>query len=496
MKIVDSGQVTVGRKLVSSEQLAGGSELQTADAKLLTKQLPKGWIETKLGDVSTHPQYGWTCSSIKDGKIKLLRTTDISNGKVDWNDVPYCSQVPEQLEKYLLKRNDILVSRAGSVGVSYCISENDLEHETVFASYLIRFCPLIPASFVYHYFKSHKYWHFISGTQLGIAVPNVNATKLAELPIPLPPLNEQKRIVAKLDAIMPRIEAVKERLDKVPTILKRFRQSVLTAAVTGRLTDKWREEHPDVESAEVLLKDIIIDKPRNGYSPTAVKYETPVKSLTLTATTSGKFDSSCYKFIDEAIANDSHLWLEKDDILIQRSNSINYVGISAIYNGGSFEFIYPDLMMKVKANKDLVFPSFLVLALQSYKTLDYFRKNATGTAGSMPKINQSIVMNTPILLPSLKEQKEIVRQVDKLFALADKVEAHYLKAKARVDKLAQSILAKAFRGELVPQDPNDEPAEKLLERILEEKAKLVGSKQLSGGRKKKSVGSKQSIVSS
>ena len=90
----------------------------------------------------------------------------------------------------------------------------------------------------------------------------------------------------------------------------------------------------------------------------------------------------------------------------------------------------------------------------------------------MPKINQSIVMNTPITLPPLDEQKEIVRQVDKLFTLADKVEEHYQKARARVDALAQSVLAKAFRGELVPQNPDDEPAEKLLQRIQEEKAKM------------------------
>ena len=73
-----------------------------------------------------------------------------------------------------------------------------------------------------------------------------------------------------------------------------------------------------------------------------------------------------------------------------------------------------------------------------------------------------------------EEQKKIVRQVDRLFALADKLEAHYQKAKSRIDKLSQSVLAKAFRGELVPQDPNDEPAEKLLERIMEEKAKMEG----------------------
>jgi type I restriction enzyme S subunit len=121
-------------------------------------------------------------------------------------------------------------------------------------------------------------------------------------------------------------------------------------------------------------------------------------------------------------------------------------------------------------------------------------ENRAKSSAGHKRISISDVKEMVIPLPPLEEQKEIVRQVDKLFALADKVEAHYQKAKARVDKLSQSVLAKAFRGELVPQDPNDEPAEKLLERILEEKAKLVGSKPSAGGRKKKAMGRKPSIA--
>ncbi len=108
----------------------------------------------------------------------------------------------------------------------------------------------------------------------------------------------------------------------------------------------------------------------------------------------------------------------------------------------------------------------------------------------MANLNQKVLANTPFPLPPLSEQKEIVRQVDKLFALADKLEIHYQNAKVHIDKLSQSVLAKTFRGELVPQDPNDEPAEKLLERIMEEKAKMEGTlkvarKKTSGKRGKK-----------
>ncbi len=103
-----------------------------------------------------------------------------------------------------------------------------------------------------------------------------------------------------------------------------------------------------------------------------------------------------------------------------------------------------------------------------------YERNRNFGSGSGPKaLNCQRVREIDFILPPFQEQKEIVRQVDKLFVLADKVEAHYQKAKDRVDKLSQSVLAKAFRGELVPQDPNDEPAEKLLERILAEKARMA-----------------------
>ena len=110
--------------------------------------------------------------------------------------------------------------------------------------------------------------------------------------------------------------------------------------------------------------------------------------------------------------------------------------------------------------------------LYSWFLMQYERNRTLGSGSGPQALNCQRVREIDFMLPPFDEQKEIVRQVDKLFALADKVEEHYQKARARVDALAQSILAKAFRGELVPQDPDDEPVEKLLQRIREEKAKM------------------------
>jgi type I restriction enzyme S subunit len=127
-------------------------------------------------------------------------------------------------------------------------------------------------------------------------------------------------------------------------------------------------------------------------------------------------------------------------------------------------------------------PEYLFLVFKSIQgnVLSYIREATHGTL----RLEMLLLQTFAFPLPPIEEQNEIIRQVDKLFALADKLESHYQKAKTHVDKLSQSILAKAFRGELAPQDPNDESAEKLLERIIAEKAKMEGGIKKAGGRKK------------
>ena len=173
----------------------------------------------------------------------FLRTTDITKGAIDWSAVPYCQEAPPDINKYLVKPNDILISRAGSVGFSTLIAS--LPSPTVFASYLIRFVPCehVTPKFVAYFLRSAEYWDQISDAAAGIALANVNAAKLADVEVPLSPLNEQKRIADKLDAVFARVDACRERLDRVPAILKRFRQAVLAAATSGKPTEEWREEN-------------------------------------------------------------------------------------------------------------------------------------------------------------------------------------------------------------------------------------------------------------
>ena len=156
--------------------------------------------------------------------------------------------------------------------------------------------------------------------------------------------------------------------------------------------------------------------------------------------------------------------LANDDILINRVNSPKFLGKAALVRGLAEPCVYESNMMRLRLAVSRVRPDYAILYLQSLIGLVELRKNAKH-AINQSSINQEDVKSANFNLPPLPEQHEIVRRVEALFALADQIETRYAKAKTHVDRLTQSILAKAFRGDLVPQDPNDEPASVLLERI-------------------------------
>ena len=229
--------------------------------------LPQKWIITSFGTICGNGQYGWTTRASSKGSVRFLRTTDITKDQINWDLVPYCQEVPDDLERYQIHVNDILISRAGSVGFSTLI--NHLPFPTVFASYLIRFVPSksVEPRYVAYFLKSSEYWQQISELSSGVALSNVNAKKLTEIRIPLAPLTEQKRIADRLDSLLSQIDACRDRLDCVPKILKRFRQSVLIAAISGQLTLDWRRNGQAIDDWSYERAEDICDKVQSGGTP-------------------------------------------------------------------------------------------------------------------------------------------------------------------------------------------------------------------------------------
>jgi type I restriction enzyme, S subunit len=479
------------------------------------KQLPETWTQSTLGEVCLKPQYGWTTKGVAEGSLRLLRTTDITPGSIAWGTVPFCAEEPEDTEKYLLQDGDIVVSRAGSIGVSHLVKHPE---ESVFASYLIRFKPLIDQRFVAFFLKSPDYWRAISESSSGIALLNVNAKKLQQIPFPLPPLTEQRRIVEKIEELFTKLDAGLQSLKQAQALLKKYRQSVLKAAVEGELTREWREAHEyEAELASALLERILDERRkqwprrykaptelqllhthgvkelpegwvwtslssllreplRNGHSAKATRADNGLRTLTLTAVTDGDFSERNTKLTTADPNQVEHLWLEPGDILIERANTPELVGTTRLYTGESDYAIYPDLIIRARLLRE-VSERYVELALQSNRVREYFKRSAQGIAGSMPKISQSTVESTAIPLPPKAEQESIVREVEKQFSVLDRLDATIEANLARARHLRQSILNHAFSGRLVPQDADDEPASVLVDRIKEEREGKVGRKR-------------------
>ncbi|MGE6784417.1 restriction endonuclease subunit S [Ensifer adhaerens] len=282
----------------------------------------------------------------------------------------------------------------------------------------------------------------------------------AKIAVPVPPTAEQRRIIAKLDALTARIARARAELDQVPALARKIRESTVEGLISGRVKS-WKK---------VSLETLLSAGPTNGWSPKSGPDASGTLTLKLTATTSGylRTDKAAVKRIYETVPEDSNLWLEPGDLLIQRANALEHVGAAAVFAGQRKSFIYPDLMMRVRI-PDQHLTKLVWYQLRSPTVRQYFRDHATGTAGNMPKISGSTVRKVPIWVPPDDQVKDVVTHMDRTFARAERLEAEAARARKLLDRLESAILAKAFRGELVPQDPNDEPAEMLLERIRAER---------------------------
>ena len=487
-------------------------------------ELPDGWVWTALGEVCQPPQYGWTTSAQNRGTLHLLRTTDITSGSIDWETVPFCQEEPDDEKKYILKDGDVVISRAGSVGFSCLIRE---PKQAVFASYLIRFRPvIIDELFLSYFLKSPAYWLAISESKLGIAVQNVNATKLKKIALPIAPLPEQHRIVAKIEEFFTKLDAGISELHKVQSQLKRYRQSVLKAAFEGKLTEAWRAKHQGgIEPASVLLERILKERREKweaeqleqmkakGKIPKDSKWKTKYKEpmapdtsnlpelpegwtwatveqlltkiqygsskktgddsngvpvLRMGNIVDGKIALDNLKYLPKEHDEFPELLLNKGDLLFNRTNSRELVGKTAVYTGNPNPCSFASYLIRVRFN--LHIDSMIV----SYYINSVYGKNwilsVVSQQAGQANVNGTKLKLLTVPMPPEKEQQILVEEVERYLSAADEVEKTITAELKRAEQLRQSILKRAFSGKLVPQDPNDEPASVLLERIKAEKS--------------------------
>ena len=231
-------------------------------------RLAQGWKKEKIASLCQKPQYGYTSKSEnrQNNNPKYFRTTDITKEKFDWDSVPYCIAPVKNEERYLIKKGDIFITRAGSVGENILIK--DIPPRAVFASYLIRIKSLDRISNLYlsYYFQSPFFWNYIAEQKDGITTPNVNAQKLANIEVPYPESKgEQNRIVEGIERQFTRLDAAKKSLESVKKRLGTYRKSVLKAVFEGKLCNISEWENISVNDLGEIITGTTPSKRKKKY---------------------------------------------------------------------------------------------------------------------------------------------------------------------------------------------------------------------------------------
>jgi len=344
---------------------------------------------------------------------------------------------------------------------------------------------------------NQKLDELIGSAQGGVGLRHVTKGTFERTRIALPPLAEQKRIAQKLDALMAQVSPLKSRIDAVPALLKRFRQTALNAAVSGglaatseitygsegtiQLNERARpisveelahaleitgEKFPDQWSVYALEQ--LVDQERGipyGIVQTGEHIDGGVPTVRCGDVKQLTVDTTCLKQVTSSIeANYQRTRLKGGEVLLAIRGSVGNTAVAPNSLAGSN--ISREVAM-IPCTRD-VDARFIALTLQSPRGQQQLAGKTRGVA--QKGINLADVRRLPIALPPLTMQRQIVHCTEQLFTLADQLEAKVDAAQKRIDALTPSLLAKAFRGELVPQDPSDEPASVLLERIRAQRA--------------------------
>jgi type I restriction enzyme, S subunit len=471
-------------------------------------ELPRGWTETNIETIAEYVQRGKSPKYTEKSDFPVVNQKCVRWSGVDTNHLKFIH--PDQWNSWtserFLRDGDILWNSTGTgtIGRAAIFKRIEEYDRLVVDSHvtIVRSSKACNSRFLHFFIQSHLVQSKIEEMQSGSTNQvELSRKQVLETAIPLPPLNEQKRIADRLDLLLTRIEKAKTHLDCIPPLLKRFRQSVLAIATSGKLTEDWREVNnldTEIPTADAIQLDgdfLTMVQAVNYRIPDSWTWITPdaIKASEKHSLSIGPFGSNLVvkdykdsgiplvfvreirarqfgdektKYVDEEKATE--LWahrVEPGDILITKMG--DPPGDVAIFpQEQSISIITADCI-RLKVNPEIANTKLLLFFIESDLVRSLIHTITAGVA--QQKISLKRFRTMPIPIPPLEEQHEIVRRVEALFAKADRIEAQYKTARQQVDRLTPALLAKAFRGQLVPQDPTDEPASALLERIRQQR---------------------------
>lgn len=492
-------------------------------------ELPEGWVQVRLGEVATKVGSGATPKggqdAYHDSGTPLIRSLNVHFSGFKRTNLAFIDeQQARALDGVRVSAGDVLLNITGASIGRVTTAPQDMAGARVNQHVaIIRTQGGVDQVFLAKFLASPEQQAFIQENESGATRQALTKEKILDFQVPLPPLNEQKRIVAKIDALTEKSREAREALAEVPELLDKLRQSILAAAFRGDLTKKWREQNPDVEPATVLLEriraerrkkweeaelakfkakgkvptddrwkakyvepepvdtdglpelpegwswasveDLVVEPLANGRSVPTRDDGFPV--LRLTALKDDKVDLSERKG-GEWTAKEAESFLVADgDFLISRGNgSLDRVALGG-YVRNPDPVAFPDTLIRIRPSA-AVHADYFAKAWASPTVRGQVERKAKTTAG-IHKVSQTDVGSIVVPIAPRAEQEVLVRKAAMGMESVLLLRATSSNVVNSLRACDSSILAKAFRGELVPQDPNDEPASVLLERVRKER---------------------------
>jgi len=423
-----------------------------------SNELPHSWIKTELDN----------CVHILDGKRTPINSGEREKRK---GNVPYYGATGQVgwIDDHLFDEEIVLLGEDGAPffenfkNKAYLVTGKSWVNNH--AHVLKGISGLLLNKFLCHYLNQIDYHGYVNGTTR----LKLNQSAMKQIPILLPPLNEQKRIVSKIEELLSKLDSATKLLNKVKLQLKQYRQSLLKATVEGTLFgDKIK--YPKKPISEV------IESVGQGWSPRCENYASlNEKDWAVIKTTSiqpMKFDGNQNKKLPDTLEPKSHLELKKGDILITRAGPRSRVGIACLVRKTRKHLLLCDKAYRIRCKKNLVDSVFLEIVLNAPYIMKEIDMLKTGISDSGVNITQDRFLGLSVPLPSLSDQKKIIITLENIFSQIDQYEMiveHSLRQSVVERK---NILNVAFAGQIVLQDPNDESASILLEKIRREREKI------------------------
>ena len=377
-------------------------------------------------------------------EVGVAKVSAVSWGRYDENESKTCLNASRIDPSLLIQKGDFLISRANTVQlVGACVIAERVTKQVMLSDKTLRiqFTDQSLKPWVLQYLRSREGRSQIEALCTGNqeSMRNISQKSIRQIQLPLAPAEERDRVIAYLDQQLSRLQASVEIFGIIQAKLKQARASILKAAVEGRLVEregKWNA---------VPLQTLLREPMRNGKSAKTSPAGHGVRIATLTAATNQRFTEQNTKISTLNPDEVDGLWMEPGDLFVQRSNTPELVGSSVLYAGPEDWAIFPDLLIRLRCS-EAILPKWMLFNLQAPEIRNSFKRQAQGTAGSMPKISQGVIAAATIQLPSVLKQTLIIAEVDRRFSVLDQVEATVTASLARCGVLRQAILKRAFGG--------------------------------------------------